>query len=289
MSLTTTQNTLVDKLVADLETVTTEADYDEIYGYQLDPNGAFYDAAVLRTIALKFLKANDWDYNLAKTQLTSTLKWRKKFNPLSAGFREEHDKKFDVISYITWYPENPANEKVVTFNVYGNVTDPAFIFGDLDAFLRWRVGIMEKGIQLLDMKDTLNDYMVQLHDYKKLSFFRLDAHVKRGSKATIKLFQDYYPEVLSEKFFINIPFILSWVFNFVAKFVSEATRKKFKVCDGMDVAKYLGDQVPKEYGGKSSKTLEEQRFEFNSEQNVQFKLPPYAAHLLSKQFTLELD
>ncbi|ODV94057.1 hypothetical protein PACTADRAFT_4014 [Pachysolen tannophilus NRRL Y-2460] len=290
MSLITKEEQLqVDGLIEKLPELVEEAKYDELYGYQLDPKGDFYDEEVTKTLVIKFLRANKFDLELAKTQLSKTLKWRKEFNPLSAGFSEDHDEKFDIISYITWYEKNSSNEKVVTFNVYGNVTNPKDIFGDLDKFLRWRIGIMEKSIQILNFKDPDNSSMVQLHDYKKLSFLKMDPDVKNGSKATITIFQDYYPELLSEKFFVNIPTILSWVYLFVSRFVSEETRKKFKVLgNGTDVAKYLGDQIPKEYGGKSKQSLKEQRFDFDNS-NKEFQLSEYAAFLLSKQFTEELD
>ena len=45
----------------------------------------------------------------------------------------------------------------------------------------------------------------QVHDYKSISFLRQQSVVKAASTETIKIFAQNYPELLKEKFFVNVP------------------------------------------------------------------------------------
>jgi hypothetical protein len=92
---------------------------------------------------------------------------------------------------------------------------------------------------------------IQVHDYKSVSFLRMDASAKAASKETIKLLGDFYPETLSRKLFVNVPLIMRWMFVGMKLFVSAETIEKFVVLnEGTYVASELGESVPKEYGGK---------------------------------------
>ncbi|AOA62229.1 Non-classical phosphatidylinositol transfer protein (PITP) [Komagataella phaffii CBS 7435] len=289
MSTPEEQEKLVSQFVEQLSEIVEEAEYDELWGNQLDPKGSFYKESIAKKLATKFLRANRWDLELAKKQLTNTLIWRKEFNPLSAGFREKHDEKFDILGVITYHSEQPVpNIKLINWNLYGNVKDPKSIFEDLPTFMRWRVGLMEQALQMLSFDDDTNEYMVQIHDYKNVAFLKLDPSVKKGSKSVIEIFTSYYPEVMSRKYFVNVPLILSWVYTLVKTFVPKETSRKFQVLsNSKDIASSLGDLVPTEYGGKGNK-LEDQRFNFNKS-GREAVLSEYAAYLLQKQFTEELD
>jgi hypothetical protein len=93
---------------------------------------------------------------------------------------------------------------------------------------------------------------IQVHDYKNVSFLRMDPRAKAASKQTIQMLGDYYPETLSRKFFVNVPIFMQWMFAAMKLFVSAETTKKFEVfSDGVYVAPALGEAVvPGEYGGK---------------------------------------
>lgn len=56
---------------------------------------------------------------------------------------------------------------------------------------------------------TYDPYKItQVHDYKNISFLRQSPAVKNASKTTIEVFATNYPELLKEKFFINVPAIM---------------------------------------------------------------------------------
>jgi hypothetical protein len=88
-------------------------------------------------ILQKFLNANDGDVTRATEQLTKTLDWRKETKPLDL-VKKTHDKAaFQGLGYVTTYANEgytqaePEGQEVFTWNVYGNVKDMKFTFGDV--------------------------------------------------------------------------------------------------------------------------------------------------------------
>jgi hypothetical protein len=95
---------------------------------------------------------------------------------------------------------------------------------------------------------------VQVHDYMDVSFLRMDPTIKAASKETIQTFSMAYPELLKEKFFVNVPLVMGWVFTAMKLFLSPETIKKFHPLSyGSSLAgecKGWGEELPKAYGGK---------------------------------------
>lgn len=250
------------KLQAKLPEILKTAEYNEMYGHQLsesdhsDGPGKPFSEVKRDIILLKFLKARDYDIAQTSEMLTDALKWRKEFDPLDCA-SAQHDSKFDKLGVIT--DKGAGGEPQVTnWNLYGAVSNRKEIFGDLKGFLRWRVGIMERSLALLDFtKPGAGSMLLQVHDYKNVSFLRLDAETKAASKETIRVFQSYYPETLERKFFVNVPLMMQFVFGFVNKFLSRETVAKFVVySNGKDLHKSLGSWVPSEYGGKGGSLMD---------------------------------
>lgn len=96
--------------------------------------------------------------------------------------------------------------------------------------------------------------MVQVHDYKNVSFLSIPPTVKKASKKVIEVFGMAYPELLKEKFFVNVPYLMGWVFSAMKLFLSPETLRKFHpLGNGKSLAGELkgwGSELPKEYGGK---------------------------------------
>lgn len=172
------------KFYASFEELTKQAEYAEVYGITLSTTSPFHTKLILQ----KFLRANANDLEKAKQQLLETLQWRKSFDPVKA-ISETYDKtRFGGLGYvleIEGVPESANKKDVVTFNIYGAVKDKKATFGDLEGFLRWRVGLMEKSVQKLNLKDAtkpIPDFGEgpdpyqghQIHDYLQVSFLRQD-------------------------------------------------------------------------------------------------------------------
>lgn len=96
--------------------------------------------------------------------------------------------------------------------------------------------------------------MIQVHDYLNVSFLRMDPSVRAASKAAIQTFAMAYPELVKEKFFVNVPLAMGWVFTALKLFLSAETIKKFHPLSyGGSLAGEIpecGIQLPEVYGGK---------------------------------------
>lgn len=238
------------------------AESDEVYGIHLATASPFHRKLILQ----KFLRANANDIGKAKTQLLETLRWRKTFDPRKAMTEIFSRTKFGGLGWVTTLHDVPGSTNpsdTATFNIYGAVKNSKTTFGDLDTFLRWRVALMELSVAQLQLEKAtrpIPDYGAgpdpyqgfQIHDYLSVSFLRQDAHQRAAAKAAIDLFQKYYPETLSRKFFVNVPIIMGWMFTAMKMVMSVETAKKFTVLTyGKDLALELGKDVPVVYGGEN--------------------------------------
>lgn len=161
-----------------------EAQHAEVYGIELSQASPFHTKLILQ----KFLRANSNDLQKAKEQLLDTLKWRREFDPIAAAEASYSAERFGGLGYIceiTNVPGSVNKKDVVTFNIYGAVKDNKKTFGDLEGFLRWRVGLMERSVQKLNLKEAtkpIPDFGTgqdpyqgyQIHDYLQVSFIRQD-------------------------------------------------------------------------------------------------------------------
>lgn len=131
-------------------------------------------------------------------------------------------------------------------------------------FIRWRTALMERGVQELKLNEATEviEYdgedryqMLQVHDYKGVSFLRLDPTVKAASKKTIEVFSTAYPELLREKFFVNVPTIMGWMFGAMKLFLSKNTTRKFHpISNGANLGREFAfvEDLPKSYGGQGA-------------------------------------
>ncbi|KAI1314064.1 CRAL-TRIO domain-containing protein [Xylaria venustula] len=250
-------------------------EHPEIWGVTLaDPSTHVPSQIVLQ----KYLNANDGDIVKARDQLTKTLDWRKKTQPLELIKQTFSKEKFGGLGYVTVYSaeEKDGGEKdgareIFTWNVYGNVKSIDVTFGNLEEFINWRVALMEQAVQELSLPTATTPItadpdadpykMFQVHDYKGVSFLRQAPQVKAASTETIRVFATAYPELLKEKFFVNVPAVMGFMYGFMKLFVAARTIKKFHpMSNGANLAKEdfggskvpLGQMLPPEYGGKGA-------------------------------------
>ncbi|KAK3384863.1 CRAL-TRIO domain-containing protein [Podospora didyma] len=255
--------------IAQLWEIAKAAAHTEVWGVTLaDPTTHIPSQIVLQ----KYLNANDGDVAKATDQLTKTLEWRAKTKPLELAKKVHKKAKFDGLGYVTAYADEettePEGKEVFTWNVYGVAAKTLDeTFGSLEEFIEWRVALMELALQELSLstatKPITADYdpykIIQVHDYKSISFLRQSPLVKSASSETIKVFAQNYPELLKEKFFINVPAIMGFFYGLIKLFVAPKTSKKFHpMSNGGNLAhefadskvKGLGEKLPVEYGGK---------------------------------------
>ena len=131
----------------------------------------------------------------------------------------------------------------------------------MPSFIRWRVALMELTLSELHLNSAskpIPDYNegpdpyqeIQIHDYLSVSFFRQPPEVKASSSKIIDMFQKYYPETVSYKYFVNVPIVMQWMMGAMKMLMSKDSIQKMTwMTYGNQLAQYTGSDVPKEYGG----------------------------------------
>lgn len=293
------------KLIAAIPEVlkaTENPEYDEIYGYRIAPDGEQYVVEAVRNEILhKFLVATEYDVEAAKKKLAHSLNWRREFQVLNAAFGESYDPDLEKLGVITDYLGNKDNFRVVTWNLYANLKNPKKLFAKYGVgvesedtgtelpgttFLRWRVGLMERSLVLLNFTDLDNNKIAQVHDYKNVSMFRIDPGMKAATKEIITVFSDNYPELLSKKYFINVPLIMGWVFSFfkATGLMSAETLKKFEMRNHGDLSDAFGkDNLPKDYNGDVENSKVATIFA-TAVSSDKIKVPEYGKVIIAKFF-----
>ncbi|KAL9548869.1 hypothetical protein MBANPS3_005470 [Mucor bainieri] len=255
-TITVAEKESVAKLKAKLTDIKQAAQVSE--GYKLwdialdqestDPRLDVLLVKFIRASLTTFISLNNRESDLAKAtqMLTDTLIWRKDFGADNLLDEAIDDSVLGSVSYIY---KTDKEGRPVCYNFYGDI-DQEKVFGDKDKFIRWRVQVMERGVQLIDFVST--DSMVVIHDYKNASLFGRSSNAKAATKEIIKIMQDNYPEFLAAKLFVNVPYWGAMIFKLVRPLLSEATTKKFVVCANDELYQSLTNiideaNLPKDY------------------------------------------
>ncbi|KAJ5795003.1 hypothetical protein N7457_001602 [Penicillium paradoxum] len=264
------QNPALGELFDRLPTIIGDTGHNEMWGITLKDSDDIPTVNVL----IKFLRANEGNAKAAESQLTKALQWRKDVNPLGLVESAKYSAaKYGGLGYLTTYEEN-GRPLVFTWNIYGAVKDITATFSNTDEFVQWRAVLMELAVQDLKMKDATevipydgeDPYqMIQVHDYMNVKFFRMDPAVRAATKKVIEVFATAYPELLREKFFVNVPAIMGWMFTAMKFILSRNTTRKFHpITNGVNLAREfspsIAEEIPNVYGGKGPELKENARF-----------------------------
>ncbi|PGG95470.1 phosphatidylinositol transfer protein SFH5 [Helicocarpus griseus UAMH5409] len=262
------KNPALSQLFEKLASITEKTGPNEMWGVTLKDSADVPTVNVL----IKFLRANEGNVRLAEEQLIKALEWRKKMDPLTLAEKTSYSSdKFKGLGYVANYKDPKEGDVVFTWNIYGAVKNIDNTFGDINEFIKWRVALMEMAVKDLKLNEATSviDYygedpyqMVQVHDYQNVSFLRLNPTIKAATKQIIEVFSTAYPELLSEKFFVNVPTVMGWVFTALKVFLSKNTLKKFHpISNGANLAREFkfADELPKSYGGKAADLQESAR------------------------------
>ncbi|KAL5531370.1 hypothetical protein ACEPAG_4247 [Sanghuangporus baumii] len=223
----------------------------KLWGVTIDPKGT--PDARGSVVLMKFLRARDLNIEEAKIMLVKTLKWRLEFKT-DEILKEDFPQ--DVFGNIGHIYGKDKDGRPITYNLYGGNQDLKAVFGDVDRFIRWRIALMEKGIALMDFENI--DQMIQVHDYEGVTLSSRDANSKKAASTASAMFQDYYPEFLYKKFFVNVPAIFTWIFWLFRPIISAQTLAKMSVVGtgantiGKELLTVIdAKELPKRYGGEA--------------------------------------
>lgn len=206
-------------------------------------------------ILLKFLRAREFKVNDALSMLKDTLIWRKDFMADSL-IDEETLNEFDSVAYMHGLDKEGHP---VCYNHYGVFQDKELYqktFEDeaqFKNFLRWRIQVLEKGIQKLDFSPSGVHSMVQITDFKDSPGFVKWMNIMRKP---LNLLQDNYPELVAKQIFINVPWYFGALYPVFGKRLTPRSKSKVVVARPGKVTetlfKYISPEyVPVHYGGLS--------------------------------------
>ncbi|XP_022966327.1 patellin-6-like [Cucurbita maxima] len=230
-------------------TITTTTDSPSMWGIPLLSDDERADV-----ILLKFLRARDFKVPDSLTMLQKSLQWRSEFG--ADGILDE-DLGFKELEGVVAYMQGYDREgHPVCYNAYGVFKDKEIyekIFGDdekLKKFLKWRVQVLERGINLLDFKPGGINSLIQVTDLKNMP----KRELRVASNSILSLFQDNYPELVARKIFINVPWYFSILYSMFSPFLTQRTKSKFVIAKEGNVAETLykfirPEDVPVQYGG----------------------------------------
>lgn len=211
-------------------------------------------------ILLKFLRARDFKVSDSLHMLEKCLCWRKEFGADTileedfSGFKELEG----IVACMNGYDREGHP---VCYNAYGVFKDKDMyerIFGDeekLKKFLRWRVQVLERGIEQLHFKPGGINSIIQVTDLKDMP----KRELRVASNQILSLFQDNYPEMVARKIFINVPWYFSVLYSMFSPFLTQRTKSKFVISKEGNVAETLykfirPEDIPVQYGGLSRPT-----------------------------------
>ncbi|CAN1134330.1 PATL6 [Linum perenne] len=207
-------------------------------------------------ILLKFLRARDFRVPDSFHMIEKCLSWRKEFGADSVV---EEDLGFKELEGVVAYMQGFDREgHPVCYNAYGVFKDKELyerVFGDEDKlkkFLRWRVQVLERGINLLHFKPGGVNSIIQVTDMKDMP----KKELRVASNHILSLFQDNYPEMVARKIFINVPWYFSVLYSMFSPFLTQRTKSKFVISKEGNIAETLykfikPEDVPVQYGGLS--------------------------------------
>ncbi|PHT55546.1 Patellin-4 [Capsicum baccatum] len=206
-------------------------------------------------VLLKFLRARDYKVNESFEMLKKTLQWRRDFK-IQSILEEDLGSDLAPAAYMNGI-DNQGHP--ICYNIFGVLDDEELYnktFGTEEKrnqFLRWRVQLMEKGIQQLDFKAGGVSSLLQINDLKN-SPGPSKKEVRVATKQAVDLLQDNYPEFVAKNIFINVPFWYYAVHSLLSPFLTQRTKSKFVFARPAKVTetllKYIPiHEIPIQYGG----------------------------------------
>lgn len=199
-------------------------------------------------VLLKYLRAEDLDVEKAAERIAQTLVFRADccIDGLMESELPEHFRGHDSIT-----GKDPSGRPIMVSRFGGMVIDK--VFGDAEAFVRYRVKIMEQAIAQLSFQRGAAEDLCQIHDYSGVMSSMFNSDVKGCVTAVSKVFEQHYPEFKGVTLFVNFPAVFSKPFQAFISFLPERTRKKFAILgqsDQLALFDYVGPEcVPQSLGG----------------------------------------
>lgn len=215
-------------------------------------------AGATDVLLLKFLRAREFKVKETLDMLRNTLQWRRD-NKIDSVV-EETELGSDYGAACCYMEGLDREGHPVCYNVSAVFQEEEVYkkaFGSKEGrerFLRWRVQLMEKGIQKLDMRPGGISKLLQITDLKDSVGGPSKKELRDTMKQALQLLQDNYPEFVTRNIFINVPFWYYAFYALLSPFMTQRTKNKFVVSRSSNVTETLlkhipAEAIPIQYGG----------------------------------------
>lgn len=204
---------------------------------------------------LRFLKAREFNVELAHRQYMSTWEWRRNNdidNILNAP-RPLEEKLKNVLSY--GFHKIDKEGRPCYIEKTGKADINALLKLPEDQLIKWHVWNTEKQIEQMNEKSgELNKEITTLVHIHDLS--RATLNMRKALNLftrLVKLDQEYYPERMGKVFIINTPWIFPVLWKVARSFLDPKTRDKCIVLSSLELNQLIhyfnAEDLPEEYGG----------------------------------------
>eukprot|EP00441_Pelagodinium_beii_P043485 CAMPEP_0197628728 /NCGR_PEP_ID=MMETSP1338-20131121/6906_1 /TAXON_ID=43686 ORGANISM="Pelagodinium beii, Strain RCC1491" /NCGR_SAMPLE_ID=MMETSP1338 /ASSEMBLY_ACC=CAM_ASM_000754 /LENGTH=363 /DNA_ID=CAMNT_0043199721 /DNA_START=30 /DNA_END=1117 /DNA_ORIENTATION=+ len=199
-------------------------------------------------VLLKFIRAEELDVDKAAERIVSTLVFRAdcQITNLRDAELPDYFQGHDTLSGVD------VDGRPVLISRFGKM-DLEKVFGDVEAFVRYRAKLMEQAMAKLSFRRGEPEELTQVHDYSGVPLIFQTSQVKGSVAAVTKVFSEHYPETKGKTIFVNFPAAFAKLFKAFSVFIPERTLKKFLILGENDHAQLfeniLPDVIPEGIGG----------------------------------------
>jgi len=214
-----------------------------IWGKDLQESGSASDI-----ILLKYLRAEELNLDKAVDRLVATLVFRTdcQIDALTDAELPDYFLGHDVMCGVD------SGGRPIMISRFGGMDLPK-VFGDAEAFVRYRAQLMERAIRLLKFEPGEAEELCQVHDYGGVPLVFHQPEVKAGVTAVSKVFGEHYPETKGKTIFVNFPSVFGKLWKAFSIVIPERTRSKFVILgqgDALSLFEHLQpEMVPEVLSG----------------------------------------
>eukprot|EP00931_Biecheleriopsis_adriatica_P009359 TRINITY_DN110436_c0_g1_i1.p1 TRINITY_DN110436_c0_g1~~TRINITY_DN110436_c0_g1_i1.p1 ORF type:complete len:404 (+),score=96.56 TRINITY_DN110436_c0_g1_i1:58-1212(+) len=175
-------------------------------------------------VLLKFIRAEELDVDKAAERIVATLIFRAdcQIDALKDAELPDYFLGHDFIEGVD------VEGRPVMISRFGKM-DLEKVFGDVEAFVRYRAKLMEQAMAKLSFKKGEPEELTQVHDYSGVPLIFQTGQVKGSVSAVTKVFGEHYPETKGKTIFVNFPAAFAKMFKAFSLFIPERTLKKFLI------------------------------------------------------------
>lgn len=175
-------------------------------------------------VLLKFLRAAEMKVDQAVDRLVKTLEFRADchIDEVAKSDLPIHFKGHDFVR------GKDVDGRALMISRFGGMDLPK-VFGDVEAFVRYRSKLMEEAMSQLSLRKGQPEDLCQVHDYSGVPLLFQTAEIKGAVAAVTKVFAEHYPETKGKTIFVNFPAAFAGLFKAFSVFIPARTRKKFLI------------------------------------------------------------